>query len=94
MLLDFKSPVFQKKTYACIIIFAIFEGNQLGMEKLALSKILNIEHPIIIAPMFLVSNEDMILAGTENGVAGAIPALNYRSVELLRTIESLCGRRY
>ncbi len=54
------------------------------MEKLALSKILNIEHPIIIAPMFLVSNEDMILAGTENGVAGAIPALNYRSTELLR----------
>lgn len=54
------------------------------MEKLALSKILNTEHPIIIAPMFLVSNESMILAGTENGVAGAIPALNYRSTELLR----------
>lgn len=54
------------------------------MEKLALSKILNTEHPIIIAPMFLVSNEAMILAGTENGVAGAIPALNYRSTELLR----------
>lgn len=54
------------------------------MEKLALSKILNIEHPVIMAPMFLVSNEAMILAGTENGVAGAIPALNYRSTELLR----------
>ncbi len=54
------------------------------MEKLALSKILNIEHPVIMAPMFLVSNEAMILAGTEHGVAGAIPALNYRSTELLR----------
>src|SRR6186713_953409 len=54
------------------------------MERLALSNLLNIEHPIIMAPMFLVSNEEMIIAGTENGVAAAIPALNYRSTELLR----------
>ncbi|WP_430406623.1 NAD(P)H-dependent flavin oxidoreductase [Fluviicola sp.] len=54
------------------------------MEKLALSDLLHIKHPIIIAPMFLVSNEEMIIAGTENGVAAAIPALNYRSTELLR----------
>jgi len=54
------------------------------MEKLALSNLLHIKHPIIIAPMFLVSNEEMIISGTENGVAAAIPALNYRSTELLR----------
>nr|WP_294859583.1 nitronate monooxygenase [uncultured Fluviicola sp.] len=54
------------------------------MEKLALSDLLQIKHPIIIAPMFLVSNEEMIIAGIENGVAAAIPALNYRSTELLR----------
>ncbi|AEA42205.1 NAD(P)H-dependent flavin oxidoreductase [Fluviicola taffensis] len=54
------------------------------MEKLALSKLLNIEYPIIMAPMFLVSNEEMIVAGIENGIAAAIPALNYRSTELLR----------
>lgn len=54
------------------------------MEKLALCNLLNIQHPIIMAPMFLVSNEEMIIAGTENGIAAAIPALNYRSPELLR----------
>jgi nitronate monooxygenase len=54
------------------------------MEKLALSDLLQINYPIIMAPMFLVSNEEMIVAGTENGVAAAIPALNYRSTELLR----------
>lgn len=54
------------------------------MEKLALSNLLQIKYPIIIAPMFLVSNEEMIIAGTENGVAAAIPALNYRTTELLR----------
>ncbi|MNY06499.1 Nitronate monooxygenase [compost metagenome] len=54
------------------------------MKKLALSDLLHIEHPIIMAPMFLVSNEEMIIAGTENGIAAAIPALNYRSVDLLR----------
>lgn len=54
------------------------------MEKLALCDLLQIKHPIIMAPMFLVSNEEMIIAGAENGVAAAIPALNYRSTELLR----------
>lgn len=37
-----------------------------------------------MAPMFLVTNEEMILAATENGIAAAIPALNYRSPELLK----------
>ncbi|WP_343605603.1 nitronate monooxygenase [Fluviicola sp.] len=54
------------------------------MEKLALCELLNIEHPIIMAPMFLVSNEAMILAGTDHGIAASIPALNYRSPELLK----------
>jgi nitronate monooxygenase len=54
------------------------------MEKLALCNLLNIQYPIIMAPMFLVSNEEMIVAGTENGIASSIPALNYRSTELLR----------
>lgn len=70
--------------YARIIIFLIFDYNRLKMEKLALSELLNIEHPIIMAPMFLVSNEEMLLAGTENGIAASIPALNYRSTDLLR----------
>lgn len=45
----------------------------------ALTELLDIEFPIIMAPMFLVSNVEMILAGLRAGVTGAIPALNYRS---------------
>lgn len=37
-----------------------------------------------MAPMFLVSNEAMLIAATKNGIAGAIPALNYRTTEELR----------
>lgn len=49
-----------------------------------LCSILNIEFPVIIAPMFLVSNEDMVVAAIQSGVTGAIPALNYRTVDKLR----------
>jgi len=49
-----------------------------------LRHLLGIEHPIIVAPMFLVSNAQMIIAATESGCTGAIPALNYRTNEQLR----------
>lgn len=49
-----------------------------------LHELLDIKYPVIMAPMFLVSNEAMILAGLENGITGAIPALNYRTDEQLR----------
>jgi nitronate monooxygenase len=35
--------------------------------------------------MFLVSNTKMIIAGIKAGITGAIPAMNYRSTEELRT---------
>lgn len=54
------------------------------LRELALCQLLNIEIPVIMAPMFLVSNEDMLLAAGEAGIAGAIPALNYRSTDLFR----------
>jgi nitronate monooxygenase len=50
----------------------------------ALSKLLKIDFPLIIAPMFLVSNKEMIIEGIRAGVTGAIPALNYRSTDELR----------
>ena len=53
-------------------------------EKAALCSLLNIEFPVIMAPMFLVSNEKMIIEGIKSGITGAIPALNYRTVEELR----------
>lgn len=44
---------------------------------------LGIELPIIMAPMFLVTNTKMIVAAAENGIAGCIPALNFRTIEEL-----------
>ena len=54
-------------------------------QKPSLQQILKIEHPIIMAPMFLVSNVAMSIAGMQKGVAACIPALNYRTLEELRT---------
>ena len=54
------------------------------MSKPTIKSILNITHPIIIAPMFLVSNTKMVIEGMKSGVAGCIPALNYRTLEELR----------
>jgi nitronate monooxygenase len=46
------------------------------------TRILNIRYPIIGAPMFLVSNVEMVVAVSEAGGIGAFPSLNYRSSEL------------
>ena len=47
----------------------------------AFTKMLNIQYPIIGAPMFLVSNVDMVVAISEAGGIGTFPTLNYRPVE-------------
>jgi nitronate monooxygenase len=44
-----------------------------------LTKLLGIKYPIIMAPMFLVSNAEMTIAALKSGITGAIPALNYRT---------------
>ena len=49
-----------------------------------LTELLNIKHPIIQAPMFLVSNVAMVTEAMKCGIAGCIPALNYRTLEELR----------
>lgn len=49
-----------------------------------LTEMLQLEHPLIIAPMFLVSNVAMVKEGMRAGVAGCIPALNYRTLEELQ----------
>lgn len=48
--------------------------------------LLNIRHPMIMAPMFLVSNTQMVKEGMKMGVAGCIPALNYRTTEELAAV--------
>ncbi|MBR9757700.1 MAG: nitronate monooxygenase [Algicola sp.] len=55
------------------------------MVQTELTKMLGIKHPIIMAPMFLVSNTEMVKQAMQNGIAGCIPALNYRTLDELRT---------
>lgn len=50
-----------------------------------LTKLLSIKYPIIQAPMFLVSNTAMVKEAMNAGIAGCIPALNYRTLEELRS---------
>jgi nitronate monooxygenase len=49
-----------------------------------LDKLLGIDHPILVAPMFLISNAKMIKAALDSGVTAAFPALNYRTDKELR----------
>ena len=49
-----------------------------------LDKLLNINYPIIVAPMFLISNTKMIKAALASGVSAAFPAMNYRTDQELR----------
>lgn len=44
----------------------------------------DIKYPIILAPMFLVSNDKMLIAASEAGIMGCIPALNWRTPEEFR----------
>ena len=54
------------------------------MSQTSLTELLGIEHPMIMAPMFLVSNAKMVIAACNAGITGAIPALNYRTDEEFR----------
>lgn len=47
----------------------------------AFTKMMGIQYPIIAAPMFLVSNVDMVTAVSNAGGIGTFPALNYRPIE-------------
>ncbi|MCD6065698.1 MAG: 2-nitropropane dioxygenase [Bacteroidetes bacterium] len=43
-----------------------------------LRELLKIDFPVIMAPMFLVSNKDMLEAGMRSGIMATFPSLNYR----------------
>lgn len=45
------------------------------------ARLMNIDIPIIAAPMFLVSNTDLVVEASEAGGIGTFPALNYRPIE-------------
>ena len=49
-----------------------------------LSRELGLTYPIVAAPMFLVSNKEMIVACAEAGILGTMPSLNARTAEAFR----------
>ena len=54
------------------------------MEKTSLTQLLDIKYPIIMAPMFLVTNTKMMIEALNSDIAACVPALNYRTDEQLR----------
>lgn len=55
-----------------------------------LTELLEIDFPLIMAPMFLVSNVEMIKAGMKAGAMAVFPSLNYRNEgELERVLDEL-----
>lgn len=62
------------------------------MYKTELTQLLKIKYPIIGAPMFLVSYEELVIAVSEAGGLGMFPLPNYRTLEdlnqALKTIRS------
>ena len=58
--------------------------------KTAFTQQVNIEFPVIMAPMFLVSNEAMVKAAMDEGIMGTFPTLNYRNEgELEKILDNL-----
>jgi nitronate monooxygenase len=49
-----------------------------------LSDRLGLKYPIVCAPMFIISNKEMIVASAEAGILGSMPSLNLRTREEFR----------
>ncbi len=63
------------------------------MIETSLTRMLGIRYPIVGAPMFLVSNVEMVVAISEAGGLGAMPSLNFRSTEAFReAVEAIQAR--
>lgn len=49
-----------------------------------LSRKIGLRYPIVAAPMFILSNKEMLVACAEAGILGAMPSLNARTPEKMR----------
>ena len=59
-----------------------------------INQLLKIDFPIVMAPMFLVSNVEMMKAGMRAGIMATFPTLNYRKdLELESVLEKLNSYR-
>ncbi|MBI3543178.1 MAG: nitronate monooxygenase, partial [Deltaproteobacteria bacterium] len=59
------------------------------------TRLVGSKHPIIAGPMFLVSEESLVVATCKAGIVGGFPSLNWRSTEkfrdAVRSIKSQVG---
>ena len=51
------------------------------MKKTPINELLGVKYPIIMAPMFLVTNTKMMIEALNSDIAACVPALNYRTDE-------------
>src|SRR4051812_24297924 len=49
-----------------------------------LSKKLGLAYPLVAAPMFIISNREMVVAAAEAGILRSMPSLNARTPERFR----------
>lgn len=49
-----------------------------------LAEKLGLRYPIVCAPMFIISNKEMIVAAAEAGILGSMPSINLRTHEAFR----------
>lgn len=56
------------------------------MKKLStpLAQKLGLKYPFVAAPMFIISNKEMIVAAAEAGILGCMPSLNARTADRLK----------
>lgn len=54
--------------------------------KTSLTELLGIDFPVIMAPMFLVSNPEMLKAGMKAGIMATFPSLNFRKENELAAV--------
>lgn len=83
-------------SYAYInIVKKVTKSKLISMKKWEdIKQVLKIDFPIIMAPMFLVSNVEMMEAGMRAGIMATFPTLNYRKdAELEAVLEGLNSYR-
>lgn len=54
------------------------------MKNTAITKLLNIEIPMIMAPMYFVTNQNMIIEAMNCGIAACMPAINWEDEAQMR----------
>lgn len=63
-----------------------------------LTKTFDIKYPMILAPMFLVNNNQMLIEAYNSGIMGCIPSLNFRTIdeleEAMQELKEKCAGKF